>query len=588
MRARLVVPVVAVAGLLPAGWVLAVRLDDLRQSGRFAAVLTGIVVALAVAAVVSERRRPGRPTAPMVATLAALVLVSTFRAMPSPWWSTIGALGWLAGPLVIADVLLSYPDGLSGRPRRAVTVACWIVPSMLAAAIVAVSGPRRSGESTVRAATWNLGFQSEVRRQRNPLVVHESALLVKVLTAVWIAWVLGVLAGTVVVLVRRWRRADRSERRLIAPVGRAGALAVLGVSTQVFAAWPERDPFSAAASVDVGAWYAELLSVSAIVALPILAGVLIWLEIVRPRLARSAGGTLQLPTAVSADDIEGSLRVSLGDPTLVLAFQDTRRGWVDGAGGAVSLLDQPDRATTLVVRGPDVLAALDHDAALLNRTDEIEGAARVLAVALENERLRALTLAQAEAVRASGARLLEAAERARRDLEVRIVSGPVALIAQAESALVGAPAGERGAALHRSADLVLQALQGVRSISHGLAPPTLDQHGLAAALDELDELVGRSDLAVRVTAVPERRLPRAIETSVYVAVAHALDRATGTVVVDCRIAGDRVELSVAGAVGPPDAVVEDRVATLGGTLAAEPGRLIIRLPLVPNGRPGAS
>lgn len=575
MRVRIAAPALVATALLPVGWVLTVRLDDLRESARFTAVLTGIVVALAVAAVVSERRRPGRPTPPLVAMLAVLVLVSPFRAMPSPWWSTIGALVWLASPLVVVDLLLSYPDGLSGRWRRAVTVACWIVPGLLAVAIVAVSGPRRANASAVRAATWNLGFQDVVRRERNPLVVHESVLLVKLLTVVWVVWVVAVLAGTTVILVRRWRLADRSERRLFVPVSRAGVPALLGVATQLFAAWPERDPFSAGAAVDVGAWYSDLLSVSAIVALPTLAGVLIWVEIVRPRLARDAGGTLELPGDGSAGDIEGSLRRSLGDPTLVLAFNDARGGWVDGAGRAVSLADRPDRATTLVVRGTDELAALVHDGSLLARADEVEAAARVVAVALDNERLRAVTLAQAEAVRASGARMLEAADRARLELEGQIVNGPVALIRQAESALAAIAPGHGAEALNRSADLMLQALQGVRSISHGLAPPTLDQHGLAAALDELLERAGRE---VHITAMPRHRLPRAVETTVYVAVAHALDATAGTLSVECRSTRGNITLDLVGAVVQPDALVQDRVAALGGTVSIQPGRLIIRLP----------
>jgi hypothetical protein len=578
VRARIIVPIVALAALLPVAWILSIRLDDLINSGRFTSVLTGIVLAFATAAVVSEKRRPGRRVAPLIATLAVLVLVTAFRFFPSPWWSAIGALLWLAGPLVIADLLVSYPDGLTHRARRFATFVFWTVPSVLAIAIVAVSGPRRDGGSAVRAVTWSLAFKKPVRRQGNPLLVHESAALVRAFTTIWIVWVVAALVGTGTVLIRRWRHADRADRRIVVPISLAGVVAALGVATQVAATWPVRDPYARGAVINLDSWYGDLLGVPAIAALPVLAGVLIWLEVLRPQLARAAGNTLQLPND-TVGDLEGGLRRSLADPTLILVFHDPNGGWIDASGRSVSLQARADRAITIVTRGSEEIAAIDHDVALLARADEVEGAARVVAVAIENERLRALTLAQAESVRASGARLLESADRARRDVERQIVVGPVPLIQRAETELTtfnGAPAD----ALNRSADLVLSALHGVRTISHGLAPPTLDQHGLAAALEDLVE---RSDLPITITATITSRLPRAIETSVYVAVAHALAASSGPLTIHCAAGGTKVELAISGQVGHPDDIVRDRIAALGGTVLAEPQHLVIAIPLLPSG-----
>ncbi len=587
VRARVVVPVALTAVMLPVGWVLAVRLDDLTDSGPFTAILTGIVAAFAVTAVVAERRRPGRRVAPLVAIVGLIVLLSAFRSLPSPWCSAVGAAVWLAGPLVIADLLLSYPDGLSRIARRRAAVALWLIPSVLAGAIVAVSGPAADGGATVRALSWSVGRFPFVRL-RNPLLVHESPALVRVLTAVWAGWVVAALAVTVWMLIGRLRRADAADRRLVSPIALAGLVAVVGVVVQMLASWPAGDPLAPDAVFDLNDWYGALLRVTSVVALPILAGVFVWLEVLRPQLSRVAGGALQIggddSLDESVDDLQQRLRHTLDDPTLRLGFRiddaasTDIAGWVDTFGNPFDAHATNDRSTTIITRDGAEMALIDCDLAVAERPDDVELAAQLAAVALDNQRLRSLTLAQAEVVRASGERLLQAADRARHSLERDLTVGPAALLAAAESALssVGAPS---RAALERAADLILQALAGVRKLSHGLAPPTLDQIGLAAALEDL---AGRSD-ALGDVSVPAGRLARPIEATLYASVALALEGAVGPVDVKVVTAPGEVSLHLAGRLAPIDDLVTDRVGALDGTIIDTDGGRTVQLPLTAGG-----
>ena len=137
-----------------------------------------------------------------------------------------------------------------------------------------------------------------------------------------------------------------------------------------------------------------------------------------------------------------------------------------------------------------------------------------------------VTEAQLAEVRASRTRILDAADRARRDIERNLHDG-------AQQRLVSVALGLR-IWLARHGDLpedcrapVLEALgelsaglAELRDLARGLHPAVLSDHGLEHALRALAQ---RAAVPVELeTALPEERLPMAVEAAAYFVVSEAL------------------------------------------------------------------
>ena len=137
-----------------------------------------------------------------------------------------------------------------------------------------------------------------------------------------------------------------------------------------------------------------------------------------------------------------------------------------------------------------------------------------------------VTEAQLAEVRASRARIVEAADRARRDIERNLHDG-------AQQRLVAVALGLR-IWLARHKDLpedcrapVLEALGELgtglgelRDLARGLHPAVLTDHGLERALQAVTQRAGVPvDLT---TALPDERLPMGVEAAAYFAVSEAL------------------------------------------------------------------
>jgi PAS domain S-box-containing protein len=134
--------------------------------------------------------------------------------------------------------------------------------------------------------------------------------------------------------------------------------------------------------------------------------------------------------------------------------------------------------------------------------------------------------AQLAEVRASRARILDAADRARRDIERNLHDG-------AQQSLVGAAVGlSAWLATHRSlpdevrapVSVALEELRGglgeLRDLARGLHPAVLTDHGLEHALRALAQ---RAAVPVELhTSLPATRLPAAVEAAAYFAVSEAL------------------------------------------------------------------
>jgi signal transduction histidine kinase len=384
---------------------------------------------------------------------------------------------------------------------------------------------------------------------------------------------------TVVLLVRRWRRASAPERRAGAPVLWAGsamfAVLAFSVANDILDHPLGQGP----------AWARELVFASIPVA--VLAALL------QRRLARGAvAGLVVELEGVAAVDLREALARALGDPSLELAYWVPAGARYVDAGGRPVALPQPgsERAATVVEREGEPIAALIHDPALAENDELVQSVCAAAALTLENARLQAELRARLADLQASRARLVEATETERRRIErdlhdgtqQRLVSIAMAL-GLAESKLAAdVPAVQP--VLREARDALAVALAELRELTQGIRPAILVERGLAAALDDLSR---RAALPVRLEVAVDGRLPEQVESAGYFVASEALANAAkhshaSEVRLTASREGPLLVLEVAddgiGGASPGGGSglrgLADRVEALGGrlTVSSPPGR----------------
>jgi signal transduction histidine kinase len=223
-------------------------------------------------------------------------------------------------------------------------------------------------------------------------------------------------------------------------------------------------------------------------------------------------------------------------------------------------------------------------------------------MAVENERLQAEVRAQLRDVRESRARIIEAADAARRRVERDLHDGAqqrlvtVALALKLAGRRLGsAPADEIATLLEETGEELNGALDELRELARGIYPVLLTDAGLGPAVSALAE---RSPIPTAVSAAPSGRLPGPVEQAGYFVVSEALANAVKhssavSVEIGMRAGGDALVVEVADdGVGGADADgsglrgLADRVAAAGGRLrVSSPSgggtRLTAELPLTP-------
>jgi signal transduction histidine kinase len=220
--------------------------------------------------------------------------------------------------------------------------------------------------------------------------------------------------------------------------------------------------------------------------------------------------------------------------------------------------------------------------------------------------LVAQAIANAEAreqLAASRARIVQAGDQARRRIERNLHDGAQQrLVSLALSVrLAERRLGEDSAArpvLGQLAEELAATLDELRELAHGIHPAVLTSHGLGAALETL---AGRAPLPVELVAVPDGRLPEAIEATAYYVVAEALTNVAkyaraGGATVSAVCAGERLEVRVSDD-GIGGAAIDrgsglrglaDRVEAVCGNLQVDspPGRGTVVLASIPIDRAG--
>ncbi|HVK45138.1 MAG TPA: ATP-binding protein [Micropruina sp.] len=277
--------------------------------------------------------------------------------------------------------------------------------------------------------------------------------------------------------------------------------------------------------------------------------------------------------------LQAQLRRAMGDPSAVVGYWAPEIGsYVDDAGTPLRLPADPrTRVVTYVEDNGAPLAALVHDPAVARDPELLTAVSAAARLAVTNVRLRAGIRDRATRLAASRRRIVEAADRQRRDLETELAAGTVDRLATVARLLDAADVD--------GVDDIKAELEDARTdlvdFAHGVRPAALTAGGLGAALPLL---ANRSPVPVALT-VRIDRAPAAVEACVYFVCAEALTNvikhASATRVdIEVSLRDDQVRTSVTDdGTGGANLLsgtglrgLADRVEALGGTLTVSSGR----------------
>jgi signal transduction histidine kinase len=318
-------------------------------------------------------------------------------------------------------------------------------------------------------------------------------------------------------LWRHWRDATAAGRRALLPIV---------VAVPVLALFAALDHGSYELGFEPGIDFFNSSSGQIVRLLtPLILPLGLLLAIIQSRMSRSrvADLVVELGRGVPVGGLRDVLARSLRDPTLQLAFAaPSGDGFVDAIGQPIELPDSDaSRTVARLEREGDLLGILIHDPQI-----DAEDPGLVTAVgnaawlALENERLAAEVRAQLEEVRASRARIVEAADAERRRVERDLHDGAQQrLVALAMRLQVSKASTPGAAALLDEATTELETAIGeVRGLARGIHPTILTEAGLGEAVEALAE---RTPVPVTVD-IEDRRFDRQTEATAYFVIAEAL------------------------------------------------------------------
>jgi signal transduction histidine kinase len=516
-------------------------------------------------------RRPDNRVGMLMAVTGFTWLVAAFGLSDLPLAFTFGQL---LGALYFAaaiHLLLAFPDGsLKSQAERLIVWAAYLVTTIGIFPAWLFLDPRADFDCT--------------NCPDNVLLVDRSETAVQVIsTVVNVAGVI-LVVSVLVVLVRRWRKAGATQRRLLVPVYAGGVALMLLLILTVVLQVGGLDSI-----VTEAAWIGAMIPFG-------LVPYLFLSTLVRARMIQSgAVGSLiaRLSEVPESGQLRDALAEALGDPSLEVLYWIPEDGRFVDPNGQARELPAPGsaRAFTQVERDGRPVAAILHDPLLLDSRDgHVDAIGAAASLALENERLDAELRCKLEELRDSRERMLriglEERRRLERDLhdgaQQRLVSMALEL-RLARARLQDDPAA--AATLLAGATEELDAALGeLRELARGIHPAVLSDRGLDPALETLAH---RAPLPVDVDRLPGERLPEAVELAAYFVVAEALtnvakyahasrasvsvERSNGRLVVAVRDDG-------VGGADPESGTglrgLADRIAVLEGRLDVDspPGR----------------
>ncbi len=527
------------------------------------------------AGLVAWRRRPSNRLGLLLVLGAATWLGAGLTGAAETALVAVGLVLATSPLAVVVHVVHAFPSGeLRGASRPIVVVGYVVALGMQAPLYLFASAPA----------------------PYDALVLADRPEVVTVAT--WVQSISGalIMVATTVVLVQRLRATAPSRRRVLAPLLGYGVVAVLMVpfASHVIGPLLHLDG-DAIGAVQMAA----LAGIPVAFVLGLLRGGFGRTGEIQELGAWLGSGPGARPALTQA------LADTLGDPTLELWFWVPDRGqYVDGDGRVVTPATGGQRGLVEVELGGERIGAIVYDAALLADPEPVRGAGRVVALALERDRLTAELLGTREALRHTLARVVESADQERRriarDLHDGLQSRLVLLGVEAyeiETDPAAAPSVSQAARRLRAG--LDEGAGELRRLVHGVLPAALIERGLYAAAQELV-----AQLPIRATVTfpcgVGVRLPAAVESAAYFVITESVTNTlkhaeAHEVRVGMELSEGVLRLAVTDD-GVGGAVVDsasglaglvDRVAALGGRidLDSPPGggtTLRMEVPCVPS------
>ena len=547
---------IGIAGCVSAGVTMWLALNSARPDpGLEGALSVWISLPYIIGGLIAWWRRPDSRFGPLMlfAGWATFVTTGSYSTSDVPF--TIAQVFDLVPVAIFLHVFLAYPTGrLLHRPERLIVAAAYVtsiglqIPKLL----VGGSGPDNLLELTSRPDT------------ALTLLRIELGALVVLLTA-----------GVVLLLVRR-REGGRPARRPIALLLDSYVLALAALAVMLFAALFELPSFQRIHEV-------------AFVALGLAPAVFLT-GLLSARLARSdvADLFIELDANPAPAELRDALSRALRDPSLVLAYWlPDRNEWADVEGRRVEVPStDPGRATTLIDRDGQRVAALLHDSSLEEEQELLDGVGAAGGIALENARLQAELRARIKELSESRSRVIEAEQRERRRLERNLHDG-----AQQRLIAISLELGQIAADTRADPDAstrlddarreIAVSIDELRDLARGLHPAVVTGHGLGVALESL---ASRAPVPVELTSeIDGDRFQEGLEVAAYYVVAESLAnvakhaRATGATIDAARANGDLVIEVTDDGVGGAD-TAGSGLRGLADRVEALDGRLIVRTP----------
>ena len=351
--------------------------DHEQHPGQTIALFLFVSSSFILAGLIGWTRRPWNRTGTLMVAVGFGVLIGVLSEANHPIPFTLGAL---FGSLFIAafvHLLLAYPSGRLLSRRARVLVGTGYAIAFLAPLAESMFAARETCKP--HACPDNL-----------VLVSHDHAAHV-VATALWTAASVVLFAAVVMLLLGRWRETTPGLRRILRSVYLFGGLSIVLLAIGFVVT-----PFSG-----VGAVFVSVALIATFTTVPFifLAGLL------GTAIARGAGvGAIfsSVPERASPDEVQEGLRSALRDETAVVAYwYEEDEHYVDVEGNRLDLPeDTRRRVVTRLDYGDQPVAAIVHDAALLQEPELLEGVANAARIALERDKLLVEVRARAQRYRA--------------------------------------------------------------------------------------------------------------------------------------------------------------------------------------------
>lgn len=542
--------------------VIAIGLTPLDgPGGLLLAALPVVLGVYVIAGLIAWKRRPSNGMGFLIVIAGVMVFIGAIGNTEVPVLVAISAVGATLALPATVHLLLAFPTGrLPDRLSRGLVAALYAVSLILQAPLYLFNPEGSFPPFAIADFPWAVAFFGILR------TAAATALMLTVAVVLW----------------NRLRRADAAHRRVLIP------LFSYGIFTVVFM------PL-VAITLD------RVLGVDPVVRgylqFAVIAGIPVafTLGLLRGGFART--GELEelgtwLGTADSAKQpVASALARTLGDPSLRLYFAaDGRRELVDADGRVASEgagADDRRGWQPIVLHGRQI-GAIEFDAALLADPELVHTAGRIVAIAVDRERLTAELRASERALMRSRERIVEAADRERRRIARDLHDGlqvQLVLLALEAQQLATTPAGLVGDRATRLRLDIDAAAADLRTLVRDLVPAALIERGLTTAAEDL---VDRMPIPTFFDSeVEDDLLSDVVEATTYYVLAEAL----ANVVKHARASIARVRLDlhdgrlrldvedngVGGAsmtAGSGLRGLADRVEALGGwiSISSPPGR----------------